>query len=516
MSQTIVNLKKANWKRMIIFKRKLLRLLSAAGIFGSALCMEVAADTSPWTTGNRIAISADGNPDADADDVGATPLTLAVLAKAGLQDNLVHFDFNNFLEYKRIDSVNNRMWRSAMGGQTRWGFDSSRFFDAAMDPDGAVAHLTSEINKSTAEDPLYLIAAGPMELIYRALEAANCSARHHVKIVSHHDYNEYFKPRLWHRNWNDVKALVPIIGYLRIKDQNGSNGSGLKGSANTDFSWLQNHADPKLNWVYDRIVAGKPDVSDAGMLTWLIGINGTDEVVTIPEMQAWFGTNVVPDHGGRSTTPAAPAGVTPDVVPPATESIFEEVDGKLVIEAESVPLTDNWMLESTESNFSGSGYIRWMPSWVNKISHQHEGVLIYKLRIKNPGKYRMALRSSHKGAPERDKWNDCWTLMGLNPVSPYGMTRKTYHSINQEQFDSGLGFTWHTTHENYGSVAKTDGHFSTPIYNLTKGDHYFWICGRSGGFRIDKIHFFKEGISGFKSDSKPTTPILPGDSETLR
>jgi len=51
---------------------------------------------SPWTRSNRIAISADGNPDADADDVGATPFALAVLAKAGLQNNLVHYDFNNF------------------------------------------------------------------------------------------------------------------------------------------------------------------------------------------------------------------------------------------------------------------------------------------------------------------------------------------------------------------------------------------------------------------------------------
>lgn len=482
-------------------------LLTATMVFVSAHFISAEAASSPWTGSNRIAISADGNPDADADDVGATAFTLAVLAKAGLQDNLVHYDFNNFLEYKIINAGSNRMWLSAMGGQARWGFDSSRFFDATIDPDGAVAHLAAEINKSTAGDPLYLIAAGPMELIYRALEAADSSARQHVKIVSHHDYNEYFKPRLWQRNWNDVQALIPGIGYLRIADQ---NGGGLKGAADSDFSWLQTHADPNLNWVYDRVVAGKPDVSDTGMLTWLIGINGSDDVVTIAEMEIWFGAGLIPDNGGSPTTPSAPAGVSPAVVPPATESIFKEVDGRIVIEAESVPLTEEWILDTTESGYSGSGYIRWMPSWIGEISHQHRGVLVYRLRITNPGKYRMALRSSHEGAPERDKWNDCWTVMGLNPVNPYGITRKTYHAINQEQFDSGLGFTWHTTHDNYGSVANTDGHFSAPLYDLPAGDHYFWICGRSGGYRIDKIHFFKEGVSGFKSDSEPATPILPG------
>ncbi|MEM9412948.1 MAG: hypothetical protein AAGA30_17690, partial [Planctomycetota bacterium] len=461
---------------------------------------------------HRIAISADGNPDADADDVGAMPFLLAVMAKSNLQDKLVHCDFNNFLDYKKIDPKNNRMWLSAIGGQVRWGFERGRFFDAAIDPQGATDHLATQINQSTADDPLFLVAAGPMELIYRALLASDESARHHVKIVSHHNYNEYFKARLWHRNWNDVQKLVPKIGYLRIKDQNGQKGRGLKGSTNADFDWLKNHADPNLMWLYSRIAAGKPDVSDAGMITWLLGLNRDDEGISIKQMQQWFGTDVIEVPVDSMASPIEPpAGVEPLVTPPTTSRIFEEVDGKIVIEAESVPLTDDWVVDSEEPNFSGTGYIRWMPKLINKISHQHEGVLLYKLRITNPGKYRMALRSSHRGAPERDKWNDCWTLMGLNPVSPYGITRKTYHAISKEQFESGTGFSWETTHDNYGAVAKKEGHFSKPVYELTKGDHYFWICGRSGGFRIDKIHFFKVGVAGFQTDSEPITPIIKVD-----
>ena len=121
---------------------------------------------------------------------------------------------------------------------------------------------------------------GPMELTCRALKAANPTAIQYVTIVSHHQYNEYFKPRLWQRNWSDVQTEFPSIGYIRIADQNGATGTGLKGTADSDFSWLQTHADPNLNWVYDRIVAGKPDVSDAGMVCWLIGINGSDEKVS--------------------------------------------------------------------------------------------------------------------------------------------------------------------------------------------------------------------------------------------
>jgi hypothetical protein len=469
---------------------------------------EASAAPSPWKETHRIAISSDGNPNADADDIGATPFTLAVLAKAGLQNQLVHYDFNNFLEYKKIEAANNDMWMGAIGGQTRWGFDRKRFFDGSVDPRGAVKNLASEINRSTADDPLYLIIAGPLELTYRALEIAEPEARKHVVLVSHHNYNEYFTPRLWQRNITDIRNLVPDIGYIKIKDQNGHNGSGLKGAGNQDFEWLRDHADENLNWVFERISAGKPDVSDTGMITWLIGINGEDEVVTIPEMKAWFGADKIPTKGTSAAAPAPPAGTLPDVRPPAPTRIFTETDGRLVIEAENVTLTDHWIFDNTEEGYSSEGYIRWMPSYIHEISHQHQGTLAYRIRITNPGTYRMAMRSSHKGAPERDKWNDCWTLMGLNPVHPYGITRKTYHAINNEEYKSGMGFSWHTTHNNYGSVAKTDGEFSVPTYELEAGDHYFWICGRSGGFRIDKIHLFKNDAEGFKDDSIPTSPII--------
>lgn len=494
---------KGKMMKKIRIKHKAI-LLTLLMVLSSAQLLKLEAADSPWTRSNRIAISADGNPDADADDVGATPFTLAVLAKAGLQDNLVHYDFNNFLEYKKIEPGNNRMWLGAMGGKTRWGFDRSRFFDDSIDPDGAVEHLTAEINKSTAVDPLYLVVAGPMELIYRALVAADEGAIEHVILVSHHNYNEYHKPRLWQRNWNDIQAAFPQVGYLRIKDQNGWNGSGLKGKNHddADFYWLRDHADPNLNWVYDRIVAGKPDVSDAGIITWLIGINGTDEAVTVSEMKTWFGNDPIPTHGGSSNAPNAPAGVQPEVIPPVTETIFEEVNGRIVIEAESTPLTDHWVLDSKEPGTTGAGAIRWMPPKMDEISNQHQGVLIYKLRITNPGTYRMALKSSPQRVAEKDTLPGCFTLMGLD-IAPWGMVRKT-HNLSGEN-----GLSWQTIHGNYGVLAREDGKTSVPSYELEAGDHYFWICGRSGGFLLDKIHFVKEGVSGFKDDSLNPTPVVP-------
>lgn len=465
----------------------------------------VAKEKSPWRPDNRIAVSADGNPDADRDDIGATPMTLAVLAKAGLQKNLVHYDFNNWLEYKKIPAERNQLWEGAMGAQTLWLFDRSKFFDASHRPEAAIDNLAAEIGKSTPDDPLYIVVAGPMELIYRAMAKADKAALANVVLVSHSGYNEYFRPRLWHRNLDDVLALNPKIKILRIPDQN----AGLRTQPDYGpWHWLRDHREAHLRWVYNRLEAGLPDVSDAGMVTWLIGQSGEDQRTTIEELQAFFGEGPIPTPVEfLDGVPPAPAGTDPVVNLPATDSVYPEVDGKIVIEAETIPLTGKWVIEKSEPGYTGDGYIRYMPANINVIHSPARGVLILKLRISEPGKYRMALKHSHRGAPERDKWNDVWTLMGIE-VAPYGNLRKTYHPVSKEEFKNGIGFTFQTTHDNYGTVAQRDGHFSKPLYDLTAGDHYFFLAGRSGGYRLDKIHFFKQGVKGFADDSIPATPIL--------
>lgn len=483
--------------RILLILKTLLLLLHTSPL---------SAKETPWKQTNRIAISADGNPDADPDDIGATPFTLAVLAKAGLQKNLVHYDFNNFMEYKPITPATNDMWRGAMGGQSRWGFNRSNFFDVAQDPEAAIKNLTVEINKSTTDNPLYIIEAGPAELIYQALKAAEKSARQHITLVSHSGYNDYYKPRPWLHNLTDIQALVPSLNYIKIPDQNGT--LRTKGDY-SPWHWLRDHSDPNLKWVFQRMKAGLPDVSDTGMVAWLIGLSSKNQKITIAELTEWFGTDTIPTNGGTSETPAPPAAVTPKINYPVTQHIFQEVDGKLVIEAESVPLTGKWILDTIEEGYTGKGYIRYMPKYIHAITSQTRGVLTYKLRITNPGKYRLALKHSNKGAPERDKWNDCWTLMGIDP-HPWGSVRKTYQSISQEKFDKGMGFNFSTTHNNYGPVAHADGEFSKPLYELEAGDHCFFIMGRSGGYRLDKIHFFKQGVDGFQDDSQASSPLLPG------
>ena len=68
----------------------------------------------------RIAYSCDGNHN-DPDDWAASPVTLAILAEAGLKDRLVHFDYNCILpltdaEWEKIA----RRERAGHGGAVRF------------------------------------------------------------------------------------------------------------------------------------------------------------------------------------------------------------------------------------------------------------------------------------------------------------------------------------------------------------------------------------------------------------
>ncbi len=83
-------------------------LLLAAWLLATPLAYPVSAAAGPYVDGRfqgRIAYSSDGNHN-DPDDWAASPVTLAILAEAGLKDRLVHFDFNCILpltdpEWKR-------------------------------------------------------------------------------------------------------------------------------------------------------------------------------------------------------------------------------------------------------------------------------------------------------------------------------------------------------------------------------------------------------------------------------
>ncbi|WP_109830530.1 Ig-like domain-containing protein [Reichenbachiella versicolor] len=244
---------------------------------------------------HRIAISADGNnqpdvgyPNATTEDWAAAPLSLALIAKEKLQDKLVHFSYNNFIDAPAHTSETNYMKVNCEEGATRFQFDTDVFFDVSAEQADAVLSLKEEMKKSTSADPLYFILMGPPELFYLAVQAViddgSVEALSHVKVISHLASVESLKRRTTHHTLAEAITLSgDRITHTQIADQRQCN-IGYKGFCQKDkiFQWsfLRDHRDENLKWLYKRIQeqGGDPvnvNVSDAGMVFYLLKGNET-------------------------------------------------------------------------------------------------------------------------------------------------------------------------------------------------------------------------------------------------
>ncbi|WP_063769056.1 sugar-binding protein [Flammeovirga sp. OC4] len=268
-------------------KKNLLLLILSLLLSGQLLAQSLGYDN------HRIAISADGNnqpdnhpeaqwPRADPDDWGGTPASLAIIAKLGLQDKVVHFSYNNFIDAPAHTTETNYMKEAAEGGIEKWNFKEGVFFDVPEDPATAITHLAEEIGKSTADDPLYFIHMGTSEFFYRAVQEViddgKIETLAHVQIISHSGFNDNHLRREAHHTMQEAITLSgDRLKYKKIQDQNGCENLDQLWCSGTNFTpwkWMETHSDPNIQWVYSRMQfhpQGKgADISDAGMVYYLL------------------------------------------------------------------------------------------------------------------------------------------------------------------------------------------------------------------------------------------------------
>lgn len=232
----------------------------------------------------RIAMSADGNQH-DEDDWASAPMALAILAHRNLQANLVHYDYNDHI-WDSSEEHRENMTESVQEGGKRFGFDMSRFFDDT-DPaqlDAGTRNLVAEINRSTENDQLSIVLAGPIETVWMALDAADPEARKYVECITHGEdtFNQTHGKE--EHGGHDYEDLIDLgCERVEIPDQN----SGL-GPIEMDFwDFLKDSGDENWEWLYSRLdLVGNGDVSDAGMIYYVI----TDEKDSDrSELKSYFG-----------------------------------------------------------------------------------------------------------------------------------------------------------------------------------------------------------------------------------
>jgi hypothetical protein len=259
------------------------------------------ADAAPIY--GRVALSLDGNRH-DCDDIAASAVSIALLAKTGNASKLVYAGHSDHIwssgkasECKGGSaSREQKMQDSTAGTAKRYGgFNMGAFINAKQNPNAAVDKLTAAINASTSTNPLAIIAGGPMEVVGRALAKAASSKRKYVTVISHSTWNEIHadnpsrneSPQ--HRGWtlNDIRKMGSPPAIKELPDQN----SGLTPSFSAFHVW-RDSSDSRLRWLWQRIQmqnsdGNKADISDAGMVAWLVdGRRSRDEQASASEIKA--------------------------------------------------------------------------------------------------------------------------------------------------------------------------------------------------------------------------------------
>ncbi len=220
----------------------------------------------------RIAYSCDGNHN-DPDDWVATPVTLAILAETGLKERLVHLDYNCILP------LTDPAWEkthaeSVLGTAEKYGFDLSRFHDCRRDREAAVASIAAAINGSTAENPLYFIVAGPMEVPYLGIQKSDPEKRQFVYCISHSRWNDGFASK-YQFTFTKRSVIEQGVHWVQIRDQNRMLSFGRYGRPATadefePYFWMRDSHDGRVRWLWERmVVSTRPDPSDSGMTYFL-------------------------------------------------------------------------------------------------------------------------------------------------------------------------------------------------------------------------------------------------------
>ncbi len=255
--------------------KRVLIIVSVAAVFVQFL-FSTAHAAGPYVVGKfqgRIAYSADGNHN-DPDDWAASPVALAILAQGGLRDRLVHFDYNCILpqtdpEWEKTHAA------SVLGAQARYGYERAIFHDCRKDLEGAIASIAKAIDDSSADNPLYFIVAGPMEVPVLGIQKSQPDKRKFVHCISHSRWNDGFASKY---KFTHTKRSVIETGvhWVQIRDQNrllskSPYGQPAPAESWQPYHWMRDSRDAKVRFLWERLhVSTRPDPSDAGMAWFLL------------------------------------------------------------------------------------------------------------------------------------------------------------------------------------------------------------------------------------------------------
>ena len=277
-----------------------------ATALGLVLSLQAGFSSGSWGqnvpySGERIVVVADGNEHGKG-DWAATPLLLALVAAKEIQDQVVVYAFSSHTwgSNKTDAGADAQMRESAFLGSRNFGFKKTKFIEAVNAPNYAIIEITSQINKSSAKNPLVILAAGPMDIIGTALGEADSTKLKHVRIISHSIWDQKHadspEEGETHKGWTWEKLQESYAGKgLELIALPELSEESFKGPLSA-YSWLTNSLkkEPKpfekgsWQWLYSRIEASKSgeevNPSDVRLLLYLLTGKSNTGIPDLREM----------------------------------------------------------------------------------------------------------------------------------------------------------------------------------------------------------------------------------------
>lgn len=132
--------------------------------------------------------------------------------------------------------------------------------------------------------------------------------------------------------------------------------------------------------------------------------SSTEDLVQREDMDPDEDTSQVVDSGDPDLSQDTGEDVAIDL--PTPECDFEAVNRIVVIEAENLPLIEDWAVATENAGYTGAGYIDWLgPSFNNDPTH---GVMEVKIRITEPGRYQLQWHTRIGNGTNTTEHNDSW------------------------------------------------------------------------------------------------------------
>ena len=368
--------------------------------------------------GGRVILSFDGNVH-DDDDIIAMPYSAGLWWAAGLADNVVQIEYNNHVcdinasesdgqgAGNGDDSQNMR--ESADGIIEHFGYDPGIIYDFETQANASTAEMAAQIEASTANNKLWIIAAGPMETVWRGMNAAS-QGHEHVTVISHSAWNEGHVHCSDDHDWNDLVADFIGLGTFFVghcSDGNCSDPSELNdqnggfSSNPSNWQWMDSSPYAYNAWILSRNPFGyKVDPSDAGMSYFLI-TGGP-----------FNGGNKTPDHNDARQLMENPCDDSGHDTDSSNSSggncnyDFEEVNGRVIIEAESIDTPSGWSTGSSQSGHTGSGHIEWTGG--DSFGTPGNGTTNTTIKINQTGTYKFQWRTRIGHGGNTTEANDTW------------------------------------------------------------------------------------------------------------